>query len=76
VSIEIVLGITAVFTSDLRRAAETAEVASATPTCRSCDGSPAAEVGADRLDYCDRPYPGSASHAQSIAWVTRFSPIC
>jgi probable phosphoglycerate mutase len=34
--------------------------------------SPAAEVKADRLDYCDRPYPGGESHAQAIARVARF----
>jgi 2,3-bisphosphoglycerate-dependent phosphoglycerate mutase len=78
-------GITAVFTSDLRRAAETAEIAFGGTDMpilydwrlRECDfgtrnGSPAAEVKADRLDFCDRPYPGGESHAQAIGRVARF----
>lgn len=78
-------GITAVFTSDLRRAAETAEIAFGGTDMpilhdwrlRECDfgtrnGSPAAEVKADRLDYCDRPYPVGESHAQAIGRVARF----
>src|SRR6266545_8114429 len=78
-------GITAVFTSDLRRAAETAEIAFGGTDMpilydwrlRECDfgtrnGSPAAEVKADRLDFCDRPYPGGESHAQAIGRVVRF----
>jgi broad specificity phosphatase PhoE len=78
-------GIAAVFTSDLRRAAETAQLAfgdTGIPILhdwrlRECDfgernGSPAAEVGADRLEYCDRPYPGGESHAQAIARVAGF----
>lgn len=44
---------------------------------RECDfgtrnGSPAAEVKKDRLDYCDRPYPGGESHDQAIVRVARF----
>jgi broad specificity phosphatase PhoE len=44
---------------------------------RECDfgarnGSPAAEVGLDRLDYCDRPYPGGESHGQAIRRVAGF----
>jgi 2,3-bisphosphoglycerate-dependent phosphoglycerate mutase len=78
-------GIAAVFTSDLRRALETAEIAfgdSEIPILhdwrlRECDfgarnGSPAAEVKADRLDFCDRPYPGGESHGQAIARVAGF----
>ncbi|MET7425172.1 histidine phosphatase family protein [Dactylosporangium sp. NPDC005555] len=78
-------GITAVFTSDLRRAAQTAEIAfggTGIPVLydwrlRECDfgtrnGSPAADVKDDRLEYCDRPYPGGESHAQAIARVVRF----
>jgi broad specificity phosphatase PhoE len=78
-------GIAAVFTSDLRRALETAEIAfgdSGVPILhdwrlRECDfgvrnGSPAAEVKADRLDFCDRPYPGGESHGQAIARVAGF----
>ncbi len=72
-------GIAAVFTSDLRRAVETAEIAfggTGIPVLhdwrlRECDfgtrnGSPAAGVKADRLDHCDRPYPGGESHTQAI----------
>ncbi|MBE1488761.1 histidine phosphatase family protein [Plantactinospora soyae] len=75
-------GIVAVFTSDLRRAAETAEIAfggSDIPILydwrlRECDfgarnGSPAAEVSRDRLDHCDRRYPGGESHGEAIARV-------
>lgn len=78
-------GIAAVFASDLRRAAETAEIAfgdTGIPILydwrlRECDfgarnGSPAAEVGLDRLDYCDRPYPGGESHSQAMQRVARF----
>jgi 2,3-bisphosphoglycerate-dependent phosphoglycerate mutase len=77
-------GIAAVFTSDLRRAAETAEIAFGDTDIpilydwrlRECDlgtrnGSPASEVSEDRLDYCDRPYPGGESHDQAIARVAR-----
>ena len=44
---------------------------------RECDfgtrnGSIATEVKVDRLDYCDRPYPGGESHDQAIARVARF----
>jgi 2,3-bisphosphoglycerate-dependent phosphoglycerate mutase len=73
-------GIAAVFTSDLRRAAETAEIAFGDTDIpvlydwrlRECDfgsrnGSPAAAVHRDRLDYCDRPYPGGESHRQAVA---------
>jgi broad specificity phosphatase PhoE len=78
-------GIAAVFTSDLRRAAETAEIAFGDTDIpilydwrlRECDfgtrnGSPAAEVKMDRLDYCNRAYPGGESHDQAIARVARF----
>jgi 2,3-bisphosphoglycerate-dependent phosphoglycerate mutase len=78
-------GIAAVFSSDLHRAAETAEIAFGGTDMpilydwrlRECDfgtrnGSPAAEVEADRVDFCDRPYPGGESHAQAIARVARF----
>jgi broad specificity phosphatase PhoE len=77
-------GIAAVFSSDLRRAAETAEIAfgdSDIPILydwrlRECDfgtrnGSPAADVKRDRLEYCDRPYPGGESHDEAIARVAR-----
>jgi 2,3-bisphosphoglycerate-dependent phosphoglycerate mutase len=75
-------GIAAVFTSDLRRSADTARIAFgdtgipilADWRLRECDfgtrnGSSAADVKADRLDHCNRPYPGGESHAQAIARV-------
>jgi 2,3-bisphosphoglycerate-dependent phosphoglycerate mutase len=78
-------GIAAVFTSDLRRAAQTAEIAFAETgipvlydwRLRECDfgarnGSPAAEVRRDRVDYCDRPYPGGESHSQAMRRVAGF----
>ncbi|GAA4219797.1 histidine phosphatase family protein [Actinocatenispora rupis] len=78
-------GISAVFSSDLRRAAETARIAFADTDIpvlydwrlRECDfgtrnGSPAAEVKEDRLDFCDRRYPGGESHAEAVARVARF----
>ena len=78
-------GITAVFTSDLRRAAGTAEIAfggTGMPILydwrlRECDlgtrnGSPAPDVKQDRLNYCQHPYPGGESHEQAIARVARF----
>ena len=77
--------IAAVFTSDLRRATETAEIAFGGTDMpilydwrlRECDfgarnGSSAVEVKRDRLDFCDRPYPGGESHGQAIARVARF----
>ncbi|MEU4424301.1 histidine phosphatase family protein [Actinoplanes sp. NPDC024001] len=77
-------GIAAVFSSDLRRAADTARIAFGDTDIpilydwrlRECDfgsrnGSPADEVKRDRLDFCDRPYPGGESHAQAIARVSR-----
>src|SRR5690348_12260376 len=64
-------GIAAVFCSDLRRAAETAEIAfagSGIPVLydwrlRECDfgernGTAGAAVKADRLEFCERAYPG------------------
>lgn len=78
-------GIAAVFSSDLRRSVETAEIAfggSGIPVLydwrlRECDfgtrnGSPAADVKRDRLDHCERPYPGGESHEQAIGRVARF----
>jgi broad specificity phosphatase PhoE len=77
--------IAAVFTSDLRRAADTARIAFgdtdipilADWRLRECDfgtrnGTPGTEIKADRLDHCDRPYPGGESHRQAIARVVRF----
>lgn len=77
-------GIAAVFTSDLRRSVETAEIAFAETEIpilhdwrlRECDfgernGSPAAELRLDRVNYLDRPYPGGESHRQAVARVAR-----
>jgi 2,3-bisphosphoglycerate-dependent phosphoglycerate mutase len=78
-------GIDAVFSSDLRRAAETAAIAFAGTDIpvlydwrlRETDfgtrnGSPADRIKEDRVRFCDRPYPGGESHEQAIARVTRF----
>jgi 2,3-bisphosphoglycerate-dependent phosphoglycerate mutase len=77
--------ITAVFSSDLGRAAETASVAfsgSAIPVLydwrlRECDygqrnGMPVAELHAGRREHLNRPYPGGESWQQAIARVGRF----
>ena len=73
----------AVFTSDLRRAIETSEIAfegSPIPMfrdwrLRECNygelnGSPSAEVH-DRRRWLDRPYPGGESWRQAVARVGR-----
>lgn len=78
-------GIQAVFTSDLRRAVETAEIAfgsAAIPTfqdwrLRECDygdhnGRPRAEVHRDRRARLDTPYPGGESWRQAVRRVRRF----
>jgi alpha-ribazole phosphatase/probable phosphoglycerate mutase len=78
-------GIAAVFSSDLRRARETAEVAFAhcpIPILldwrlRECDygerNGSAAEVHVrDRRRYVDHPYPGGESWRQATARVARF----
>ena len=78
-------GITAVFSSDLTRAAQTAAIAfgnSAIPVLydwrlRECDygqrnGMPAAELHASRREHLDRPYPGGESWRQAVARVGRF----
>ena len=78
-------GLTAVFSSDLGRAAETATAAfgeSAIPVLydwrlRECDygqcnGMPAAELHAGRLEHLDSPYPGGESWRQAVARVGRF----
>ena len=75
-------GIAAVFTSDLRRAAETAEIAFGHTDIpilydwrlRECDfgtlnGSPAAQLRAGRVKYIDQPYPGGESHRQAVRRV-------
>ena len=78
-------GITAVFCSDLTRAAQTASVAfgkSAIPVLydwrlRECDygqrnGMPVAELHAGRREHLDRPYPGGESWRQAVARAGRF----
>ena len=72
-------GIAAVFTSDLRRAAETAEIAFGDTDIpilydwrlRECDfgqrnGTTTVELRQDREDYLDRPYPGGESRRQAV----------
>jgi 2,3-bisphosphoglycerate-dependent phosphoglycerate mutase len=75
-------GIAAVFTSDLRRCSETAEIAFADSgipilydwRVRECDfgvrnGRPSAELRPDREDYLDRPYPGGESRRHAVRRV-------
>ncbi len=77
--------IQAVFTSDLRRAVETAQIAFADSSLpilydwrlRECDygdlnGSPAREVHQDRRRHLDEPYPGGESWRQAVKRVGRF----
>lgn len=72
-------GIDVVFTSDLRRAVETAEIAFATSAVpilhdwrlRECNygdgnGMPAAELHQDKSRYANNPYPGGESWATAI----------
>lgn len=78
-------GIAAVFTSDLRRAVETAEIAfqgSDIPILhdwrlRECDygsrnGAPAGEMHKHRVDHLDRPYPDGESWRQAVRRVGGF----
>jgi 2,3-bisphosphoglycerate-dependent phosphoglycerate mutase len=78
-------GITAVFSSDLARAAETALIAfggSAIPVLhdwrlRECDygqsnGLATAELREGRARHLDHPYPGGESWRQAVARVRRF----
>jgi hypothetical protein len=82
-------GITAVFSSDLTRATQTATIAfgqSAIPVLydwrlRECDygqrnGMPAAELRAGRREHLDRPYPGGESWRQAVAASGGSSPTC
>jgi len=75
-------GIAAVFTSDLWRAAETAQIAFGDTDIpilsdwrlRECDfgrrnGTPATEIRQDREEYLDRPYPGGESRRQAVRRV-------
>jgi broad specificity phosphatase PhoE len=72
-------GIDAVFSSDLRRAVESAEIAFARSPIplhqdvrlRECDygelnGAPVAEVDATRLDRIDVPFPGGESYVDVV----------
>jgi 2,3-bisphosphoglycerate-dependent phosphoglycerate mutase len=78
-------GISTVFSSDLRRAVETAEIAFANtpiPTLidwrlRECDygtrnGAPSETHASDRARYIDEPYPGGESWRQATERVARF----
>ena len=78
-------GIQTVFTSDLRRAIETAEIAfGATPMplfidwrLRECDygdlnDAPREVVHRSRREYLEFPYPGGESWRQAVARVRRF----
>jgi 2,3-bisphosphoglycerate-dependent phosphoglycerate mutase len=78
-------GIAAVFTSDLRRAAQTADIAfegTEVPVLRDwrlreCDygsrnGMPAVELREHRTSYLDQPYPGGESWRQAVQRVGRF----
>jgi 2,3-bisphosphoglycerate-dependent phosphoglycerate mutase len=75
-------GIAAVFSSDLRRSVETAEIAFSQTDIpilldwrlRECDfgvrnGSPAAQLRADQDHYIDQPHPGGESHRQAVRRV-------
>ena len=75
-------GITAVFSSDLARAAETASVAFGAAMIpvlhdwrlRECDygrcnGMPVAELHAGRREHLDQPYPDGESWRQAVARV-------
>jgi 2,3-bisphosphoglycerate-dependent phosphoglycerate mutase len=77
-------GIAAVFTSDLRRAVQTADLAftgTDLPVLhdwrlRECDygflnGTPAAQLHTHRRSYLDQPYPGGESWRQAVARVGR-----
>jgi 2,3-bisphosphoglycerate-dependent phosphoglycerate mutase len=72
-------GITAVFSSDLRRSVETTEIAFGGTDIpilydwrlRECDfgtlnGTPGAGLRADRQRFLDLPHPGGESHRQAI----------
>ena len=81
------VSIAAVFTSDLYRARETAEVAFGDTSIsilsdwrlRECDygelnGQPSADLHRDRRRYLDSPYPGGESWRQAVDRVGRVLP--
>jgi broad specificity phosphatase PhoE len=78
-------GISTVFTSDLRRAVETADIAFAgvaipihqDPRLRECNygelnGAPVGEIEAIRADCIDRPFPGGESYMQVVSRMQDF----
>src|SRR5215831_4885511 len=77
-------GLTAVFTSDLGRAVETATIAFPTEPeilydwrLRECDygalnGRPAVEIHRERTHRINEPYPGGESWRQAVTRVGRF----
>jgi 2,3-bisphosphoglycerate-dependent phosphoglycerate mutase len=78
-------GLLAVYTSDLRRAVETAEIAFAgtdlpiycDARLRECNygelnGRPRAEIDALRLRHIDEPFPGGESYRQAVERVRDF----
>ena len=78
-------GLVAVYTSDLRRAVETAEIAFAgtdlpiyrDARLRECNygelnGRPRAEIDAIRLQHVDEPFPGGESWRQAVERVRDF----
>jgi 2,3-bisphosphoglycerate-dependent phosphoglycerate mutase len=78
-------GISTVFTSDLRRAIQTADLAFEITDLpllhdwrlRECDygslnGTPAAELHGSRVSHLDQPYPGGESWRQAVQRIGRF----
>ncbi|MEP6910228.1 MAG: histidine phosphatase family protein [Actinomycetota bacterium] len=78
-------GLAAVFTSDLARAVQTAEIAfrdseipvMSDPRLRECNygelnGRPAADVHAERPHRIDEPYPGGESYSDVVGRVESF----
>lgn len=78
-------GLAVIFTSDLARAVETAEIAFGgsglpvreDPRLRECNygelnGRPVAEIDAEKLHRIEEPYPGGESYRQVVERVERF----
>lgn len=78
-------GVAAVFTSDLGRAVETAQIAFGgsgipvhrDPRLRECDygelnGGPASAIEEQRLQRVDEPFPGGESYRQAVERVRQF----